>query len=72
MVAALKAGRDSIGIEIDSEYCRMAARFLKTETSNLFSTAKLRFERIATETAGVVQEDQALYEVQPERNSNRP
>jgi len=67
MIAALRASRNSIGIDIDPEYCRMAARFLKAETSNLFSTVKLHFERIATETANLIQEDQALYEVRPAR-----
>ena len=67
MVAALRANRNSIGIEIDPEYCRMAARFLKAETGNLFSTERLQFERIATETGSLVREDQALYELRPAR-----
>jgi len=67
MIAAFRTGRNSIGIEIDPEYCRMAARFLKAESSNLFSTAKLQFERVATETANLVREDQALYELRPAR-----
>src|SRR3990172_1680505 len=49
MIAALRASRNSIGIEIDPEYCRMAARFLKAESDNLFSTVNLHFERIASE-----------------------
>lgn len=65
MVAALRSGRNSIGIEIDPEYCRMAARYLKAETSGLFSEAKLLFERGIAEQAYVVSEDQALYEVRP-------
>jgi site-specific DNA-methyltransferase (adenine-specific) len=67
MIAAFRAGRNSIGVEIDPEYCKMAARFLKAETGNLFSTAKLQFERIAAETASLVREDQALYELRPAR-----
>jgi len=67
MIAALRAGRNSIGVEIDPEYCRMAARFLKAETGNLFSTEKLLFEKIAPETADLVRENQALYEVRPAR-----
>lgn len=65
MIAAFRTGRNSIGIEIDSEYCRMAARFLKAESANLFSTAELQFEKIATETPNLVGEDQALYELRP-------
>jgi site-specific DNA-methyltransferase (adenine-specific) len=67
MVAALRTGRDSIGVEIDPEYCRMTARYLKAETANLFSTATLLFEKAGTETASLVEEDHALYEVRPAR-----
>lgn len=67
MVAALRTGRNSIGVEIDPEYCRMAARYLKAETDDLFSTTKLLFEKTATETASLVKEDDALYEVRPAR-----
>ncbi|MCZ7624747.1 MAG: methyltransferase [Candidatus Methylomirabilota bacterium] len=67
MVAALRTGRNSIGIEIDPEYCRMAARYLKAETADLFATAELRFEKAPTDTAALVKEDYALYEVRPAR-----
>jgi len=67
MIAAFRTGRNSIGVEIDTEYCRMAARFLKAESANLFSRAELRFEKTATETANLVSEDQALYELRPAR-----
>lgn len=65
MVAALRSGRNSIGIEIDPEYCRMAAKYLKAETGDFFTTAELRFERAPTETSAMVKEDSALYEVRP-------
>jgi len=65
MVAALRSGRNSIGIEIDPEYCRMAAKYLKAETEDFFTTAELRFERAPTETSAMVNEDNALYEVRP-------
>ena len=45
MVAALRADRSSIGIDIDQEYCRMAAQRLKAETATLFNTARLVFQR---------------------------
>jgi modification methylase len=67
MVAALRTGRNSIGVEIDPEYCRMAARYLKAETGDLFSAGSLLFETTATETANPVKENQALYEVRPAR-----
>jgi site-specific DNA-methyltransferase (adenine-specific) len=67
MVAAIRTGRNSIGVEIDPEYCRMAARYLKAENEDLFATTKLRFEKVATEPACLVKEDHALYEVRPTR-----
>jgi len=65
MIAALRTGRNSIGVEIDPEYCRMGARYLKAETADLFTTAELRFEKAPTETAALVKEEPALYEVRP-------
>jgi len=67
IVAALKTGRNSIGIELDKEYCRSAARFLKAETANLniFYKAHLSFETLASDESGHLQvcEDQTLYSV---------
>lgn len=65
MIAAFRTGRSSIGVEIDLEYCRMAARYLKAENADLFSNANLIFEKATTERAYLVKEDQALYEVKP-------
>lgn len=68
MVAAFKHQRNSIGVEVDPEYCRMAARYLKAESSNLFSKAELIFERVfPEERAHMVKEDSALYHVRPAR-----
>jgi len=65
MIAALRTGRNSIGIDIEPEYCRMAARYLKAESADLFATSKLLFEKVAAEPASLVKEDHALYEVRP-------
>jgi modification methylase len=65
MVAALRTGRNSIGIEIDPEYCRMGARYLKAETADLFATSELRFEKADDGAAVLIREDLALYEVRP-------
>ncbi|MGO9482870.1 MAG: DNA-methyltransferase [Candidatus Kryptoniota bacterium] len=43
MVAALKTGRNSIGIDIDPEYCKMAEDRLRKESDDMFSTANLEF-----------------------------
>ena len=44
MIAALKTGRNSIGVELDTEYCRMAANRLMDENGSLFSNAMLQIE----------------------------
>jgi modification methylase len=44
MVAALKTGRNSLGIELDSEYCQMAARRLMEENTSLFSQSTVQIE----------------------------
>lgn len=68
VVAALKTGRNSIGVEIEPEYCRMAARQMKAETADLFATARLQFEKtIVTDKACMVAEDKTLYTVHPSR-----
>jgi DNA modification methylase len=71
MIAALRTGRNSIGVEIDPEYCRMTARYLKAENTDFFSSATLRFEKAATDGACLVKEDQALYEVRPAKKKLR-
>ncbi len=67
MIASLRTARNSIGVEIDPEYCRMAARYLKAENPDLFSSAKLIFEKALTERACLVREDQEFYQVRPAR-----
>ena len=71
MIASLRYGRNSIGIDIDSEYCRMAARYLKKEGSNLFFDTELSFEKMTLDNTGLMQvcEDQALYEVRSARKT---
>jgi hypothetical protein len=61
MIAALRTGRNSIGVEIDPEYCRMAAKYLKAENPDLFSSSKLIFEKATTKGARLVREDRELY-----------
>ncbi len=64
MVAALKSGRDSIGVEVDPAYCRMIARYLKAESNGLFVQTELRFELAAQEKGQfILKEDEDLYGV---------
>ena len=71
MIAALRYGRNSIGIDIDPEYCHMAAGYLKKESSNLFINTELIFEKMLTDLSGQMQvcEAQALYEARSARKT---
>jgi site-specific DNA-methyltransferase (adenine-specific) len=59
MVAALKHGRNSVGVELDGEYCKMAASRLMNETGSLFGKAQLQID---LKSNSVVEEALALRE----------
>lgn len=65
MVAAMRTGRSSIGIEIDIEYCRMAAQYLRAENNGSSPSVRLLFEKTNTAQAYSVMEDQTMYEIKP-------
>jgi modification methylase len=48
MVAAMKAARNSIGIEIDPEYFKMCEDRLRSENTNMFTNANIEFIQPAT------------------------
>lgn len=45
MLAAIKAGRNSIGVEITPEYCSMALKRLEREGPTLFDRVEIGFEK---------------------------
>lgn len=49
MAAAMKCGRNSIGIEIEPKYARMTARRLQQESQDLFSVRNLEFSSLFRE-----------------------
>ncbi|MBN2219032.1 MAG: site-specific DNA-methyltransferase [Kosmotogaceae bacterium] len=63
MVSALRTGRNSVGIEIDRDYCKMAAKRLKTESSDFFNRVELQFKKqINSKKSGpVLREEKAGY-----------
>jgi modification methylase len=61
LIAAGKAGRNSIGVEIDVEYARHAVRRLKTEFGGLFGDVGLEFYRATDSGAMRVQDERAIY-----------
>jgi site-specific DNA-methyltransferase (adenine-specific) len=48
MVAAMRCNRNSIGVEIDPKYCRMAANRVRKESQDLFSSCKFEFCELCT------------------------
>lgn len=73
MVAAIKAERNSVGIEIDPEYCRMAEERLRHENSDIFSSATLEFIYPAQEIQSnvAVAEKRARYSTHRKRPSKQ-
>lgn len=63
MVAALRAERNSIGIEIDRDYCRLAATRLRDQAGDMFLQARLIFERSEASAEGSfsVHEERGAY-----------
>lgn len=51
MIAAAKHTRNSIGIEVDPQYCRMAAKSLQKESSNLFAETEFFLESVISESS---------------------
>ena len=50
MVAATKWGRNSVGIEIDPDYCQFAARRIRAENQSLFSRSDFEFTPLPAAT----------------------
>lgn len=67
MVAALKYGRNSIGIELDTAYSKMAASRLMDEGSSIFGNARIQIElkpqNELAESLPVLNENAAEYKV---------
>jgi DNA modification methylase len=66
MLAALKLGRNSIGVELDTEYCKQAASRLMDENTSLFGNKALQIElkpHAPINSAGVLNEAAAEYKV---------
>lgn len=72
MLAAMKAGRSSIGIEIDPLYHRMAANRLRDQNGTLFESNILKFFRVDPhDSKAVVAEEVAPYGI-PEQKAKTP
>ncbi len=72
MLAAMKCGRNSIGIEIDKEYCGMALNRLKTEGRDFLREAKIEFERASDNGRRlVVAEEITVYKAKKKVKTSR-
>ena len=74
MVAALKHGRNSIGVELDTDYCKMAASRLMNENTSLFGNAQLQIElkpHPAVEAVAVLQETSPVYRTRARKKTPR-
>lgn len=68
MLAAMKCGRNSIGIEVDEEYCRMTLNRLKAERRALSGEVKIEFSRADDNRGNLVAgEEMAVYGVKKSR-----
>ena len=54
MLAAMKCARNSLGIEIDAKYCRMATNRLKREHNDMFSPTQFEFRK---QTKGIIESE---------------
>jgi site-specific DNA-methyltransferase (adenine-specific) len=74
MVAAMKCGRNSVGVEIEPKYARMAARRLEQESQDLFATRTLEFLHAYPDEKAerlCVREDKELYKTTKRRAGNK-
>jgi modification methylase len=70
MVAALKHGRNSIGVELDTSYCKAAASRLMDENTSLFANAQLQIE-FKPQTVALVEPVAVLNETAAEYKGSR-
>jgi len=69
LLAAEKTDRNSIGIDIDREYCRMAYKRLQTEGATLFTSKGVTFHRAVENKKGILlKEDPSFYQTKKRRS----
>ena len=75
MLAALKHGRNSLGVELDPAYCQLAASRLLNENTNLFGNARLQIElkpHVTVEAVTLLQETGLAYKTKAGKQPSRP
>ena len=74
MVAALEHGRNSIGVELDTDYCKMAASRLMNEKSSLFGQTRFQIElkpHVAVESVATIAESPPAYGARAQKKPSR-
>jgi site-specific DNA-methyltransferase (adenine-specific) len=74
MVAALEHGRNSIGVELDTDYCKLAASRLMNENSSLFGQARFQIElkpHAAVKAVATLAETPVTYLTSARKKSSR-
>src|SRR5436309_4876624 len=74
MVSALKHGRNSIGVELDTDYCKLAASRLMNENTSLFGNAQLQIElkpHTAVEAVAALRETSPAYKTRGRKKAPR-
>lgn len=64
MVAAIKHGRNSLGVELDTDYCKLAASRLLDENSSLFGNTQIQIDlksHIPVEAAALLNDQPAKF-----------
>jgi site-specific DNA-methyltransferase (adenine-specific) len=74
MMAALKHGRNSLGVELDTAYCKQAASRLLNENTNLFGNAQLQIDlkpTVADEIVATFKEESPRYRARAHKRPRR-
>jgi modification methylase len=73
MLAAMRSGRNSIGLEIDPEYWKLAASTLGHETQGMFSNLHLSLQRLEPFSNGLVmvREEPVPYKIHRKRKVSK-
>jgi modification methylase len=71
MLAAMKCGRNSIGCEIDEEYCRLILKRLSEESHNLSGKVVIEFSKISGNGGSLtVNEELSVYGVKSSKSTS--